>query len=82
MVKSSWRRSYALDYAPKNIAVTCLWSFGITDNTPVFDFAERLNEIKKGEVYSLTIDSTNDRIYLRTQNHIPIAIKFEIKQNE
>ena len=32
---------------PKNIAVTCLWSFGIHDGSPVWVFANRLTQVKK-----------------------------------
>jgi hypothetical protein len=32
---------------PKYFAVTCLWSFGISDWAPVDDFAKKLIEIKK-----------------------------------
>jgi hypothetical protein len=66
-------------YDPKNIAVTCLWSFGITDGSSVDDFAQRLTEIKKDKVYSLDVDSTEYVIYVRTKKHTPIAYKFEVK---
>jgi hypothetical protein len=68
-------------YDPKNIAVTCLWSFGISNGSPVDDFAERLSEIKKDKIYSLEVDTTKYIIYVRTKKHTPIAYKFEIKKN-
>ncbi|MFZ1977088.1 MAG: hypothetical protein WAV76_03960 [Bacteroidota bacterium] len=68
-------------YSPKNIVVTCLWSFGITDGTPVDVFAARLNEVKSKEIYSLIVDSTNYIVYIRTKKNVPIAYKFKIRNN-
>jgi hypothetical protein len=68
-------------FDPTSIAVTCLWKFGITDSTPVFIFANRLTEIKRDEIYSLTVDSTNYFIYVRTRRKIPVAYKLKIKYN-
>ena len=64
---------------PKNIAVTCLWSFGIHDGSPVWVFANRLTQVKKNKIYSLRVDSTKYIIYIRTKKEIPIAYKFIIK---
>ena len=64
---------------PKNIAVTCLWSFGIHDGSPVWVFANRLTQVKKNKIYSLRVDSTEYVIYIRTKKEIPIAYKFIIK---
>ncbi|MGA3287022.1 MAG: hypothetical protein ABSD46_06330 [Bacteroidota bacterium] len=69
-------------YDPKNIAVTCLWSFGITNHTPVFEFADYLEEIKKDEIYSLTVDSTDYIIYVRIKKNVPIAYKFVISPSQ
>jgi hypothetical protein len=69
-------------YSPKNIAVTCLWSFGISNGSPVDDFAEILSEIKKDKIYSLEVDTTKYIIYVRTNKHTPIAYKFEITKNK
>jgi hypothetical protein len=79
-----WSRSLAAGHMPwrgdpKNIAVTCLWDFGITNHTPVFEFASRLKEIKNAELYSLTVDSTTFIIHIRTKKNIPIAYELEIK---
>lgn len=67
-------------FDPKNIAVTCLWSFGIKNGSPVDDFATELNEIKKDKIFSLHVDSTKYIIYVRSKRHIPIAYKLEIKK--
>ena len=64
---------------PKNIAVTCLWSFGIHDGSPVFTFADRLGVIKKGSIYSFEADSTQYTIYIKSKDYIPIAYKFVLK---
>jgi hypothetical protein len=65
---------------PKNIAVTCLWDFGITDSTTVFNFAKRLTEVKENKIYSLRIDSTRYIIYVRTKKHTPLAYRLEVKR--
>ena len=64
---------------PKNIAVTCLWSFGIHDGSPVFAFADRLTEIKRGSVYSFNADSIQYSIYVRTKDEVPIAFRFTVR---
>ncbi len=69
-------------YNPKNIAVTCLWSFGITNHKPVFEFSDYLDEIKKDEIYSLTVDSTDYIIYVRIKKNVPIAYKFVISPSQ
>ena len=53
--------------APENVAVTCLWSFGIKDtaHTPVWEFASELKEVRKDKVYSLTFDSHNYVVFVR-----------------
>lgn len=66
---------------PKYVAVTCLWNFGIKDGTPVSSFANRLIEIKKGEVYSLNNDSKEYFIYIKSMKSIPIAYKLIIKHS-
>ena len=66
-------------YDPKNIAVTCLWSFGIIDGAPVDEFAKRPSVLKINKIYSLEVDSTKYIIHVRTNKHTPIAYKFEIK---
>lgn len=64
---------------PKNVAVTCLWSFGIHDGSPVWIFADRLSVIRKGRVYSFTADSTRYVIYVRTKDGVPIAYRFVVE---
>lgn len=70
-----WRRD------PKNIAVTCLWSFGIHDGKPVEVFAKKLTTIKRNRIYSLRIDSAEYVVYVRTSQRIPIAEKFVIREH-
>lgn len=63
---------------PKNIAVTCLWSFGIHDGSSVFTFADRLAVIRKGSIYSFEADSTLYTIYVKTEDYVPVAYKFVV----
>lgn len=65
---------------PKNIAVTCLWSFGIHDGSPVFTFADRLKIVKKGSIYSFKTVSTLYTIYIKSKDDIPIACRFVVKK--
>ncbi len=65
---------------PPNAAVACLWDFGINDGTTVFQFADRLDEIKTNELYSLAVNTTTYMIYIRIKKHIPIAYKVEIRR--
>jgi hypothetical protein len=66
---------------PKNIAITCLWNFGIKDGKPVDEFATHLTEIKKNKVFSFTVDSTRYIICVRTKKRTPIAYKLEIRHD-
>jgi hypothetical protein len=66
-------------FGPKNIAVTCLWSFGITNGTPVDKFANKITEIKKYRIYSLQVGNIKYIIFVKTKKNIPIAYKLEIK---
>ena len=67
-------------YYPKNIVITCLRDFGISDSKSDSDIVERLIEIKKDKIYSLKVGLTNYIIYVYTKNHIPISYKFEIRK--
>jgi hypothetical protein len=54
---------------PRNVAVTCLWDFGITDSAKsgVFRFADRLNELQKDEIYSLKVQSATYIVSIRSK---------------
>ena len=67
-------------YDPKNVAVTCLQSFGIHDGSPGWIFADRLSVIRKGSVYSLKADSTRYDIYVKTKDSVPIASKLMVRR--
>jgi hypothetical protein len=64
---------------PRNVAVTCLWDFGIKDGTPVFEFAKQLVEVRKNRIYYLTAGAMSYVIYIRIEKRTPIACKLEIK---
>lgn len=66
-------------YDPKNAAAQCLWDFGITDDTPVYKFAEHLKEIKRNKTYQLDTDSFMYIIHITTRNNIPVADRFVVR---
>ena len=54
---------------PKNVAVACLWDFGIEDpeHTLVWEFASYLKEITTGQEYMLTVGFKEYIIFVRSK---------------
>ncbi len=54
-----------------NTAVKCLWEFGIRDTVHalVWDFAACLTEIRKDQVFSLTVGTRRYTVYLRSRSY-------------